>query len=280
MRIKSIALFSIFVLFIMSLSQSATGNSGNNSLRPATPREDATVSFSFDGLMAICFGNPERVSVGLLDAHHHTPEITITRFKGDEKSVFAVLKGEQLRETLYVEVDKASNIVERYYGESMDDPNDFRWNIDLEGDLHQRKLYVKEDKLFGKIHFSSGLFFANNLSEEKFRFYAADNSGKVLPFNRRVAAPAAKINLGMGDSLLIRGGKEPIRLLAEPGVRYEITVHNMPPADMANMDHWLFYYDVIGTKVTPYMPVMTKKAAFSPRPLMCEPAVFSKSMLN
>jgi hypothetical protein len=281
MKTKSTILFTLFVLVMAGLTMSASSNSNTATLRPVTPREEATVSFSFDGLMAICFGNPARVSAGLLDVHHHTPELTITRVKGENRSTMAVLKGEQLRGVFYVDVEGNTKTgVSRYYAESMNDPNDFRWNVDLEGDLHQRQLYVKEEKLFGKIHFNSGLFYAENLSEETVRFFAADNSGKLLPFNRKVAAPAAKVNLMQGEALVIRGAKDQIRLVAEPGVRYEVTVNNLPPADMANMDHWLYYYDVIGTKVTPYQPVMTKKAVLSPRPLLCIPALFTRSQLD
>jgi hypothetical protein len=281
MKTRTTITLSFLAIMLISLSYTASGNSGSATLKPVSPWADATINFQFDGLMAICFGNPERVSAGLLDVHHHSPEIKIMRIKDGQRAELATLKEEQLRNTLYIDVEGSSRTgVSRYYTESMDDVKDFRWNLDLEGELHQRQLYVREDKLFGKIHFNSGLFYAGKMTEQPVRFFAADNSGKTLPFNRRIAAPAAKINLAIGEALVIRGGKETIRLVAEAGVRYEVEVNNLPPPDMANMDHWLFYYDVINTKVTRYMPVQTVKTAFGPRPLLCEPAVFSRSRLN
>src|SRR5438067_1187057 len=144
MRIKSTILFSLFVLFVIGLTNVASSNNAAV-VRPVSPKQEATVSFSFDGLMAICFGNPERVSAGLLDVQHHTPEITINKISEGKKSTLAVLRGEQLRRTLYIDVEGASAGVSRYYGETMGDPNDFRWNIDLEGEIYQRQLYVNEE---------------------------------------------------------------------------------------------------------------------------------------
>jgi hypothetical protein len=280
MRRKSMTLFGLFVLVVLGFSIKASSNSSSSPL-PVTPRDEATVSFDFDGLMGICFGNQERVSAGLLNVPHHTPEIKITRIDAGKRSTMAVLRGEQLRGTFYVDVEgRTKSAVSRYYGESIDDPNDFRWNIDLEGDLYQKKLHIMEEKLFGKIHFGGGLFFASNLTDHSVRFFAADNSGKALPFNRRIAAPSAKINLAIGDTLLIRGVKNSIRLVAEPGVRYEVSVTNLPPSDMANMEHWIYYYDLLGEQVTPYMPVIAQKTAFGPKPLLCMPVVFSLSQLD
>ncbi|MEW6737998.1 MAG: hypothetical protein AB1489_42365, partial [Acidobacteriota bacterium] len=168
-----------------------------------------------------------------------------------------------------------------YLAPSMqNDPNDFRWNIDMEGDLHQRELHLKEEKLFGKIHIGAGLFYSDDLSQEKVRFLATDGSGKVLPFNRQVATPAAKLNLVAGQALVIRGSKDIVRLVAEPNVRYEIAVTNEPPAEMASMDHFTYYYDFIGAKVTPYNIALARKAAVEPAPLTCQSVVFGKSKLN
>src|SRR5207249_11150388 len=63
---------SLFFLVVVALSITASSNNSATAPLPS-PRQDATVSFSFDGLMAICFGNPARVSAGLLDVVHHTP---------------------------------------------------------------------------------------------------------------------------------------------------------------------------------------------------------------
>ncbi|MEW6737995.1 MAG: hypothetical protein AB1489_42350, partial [Acidobacteriota bacterium] len=283
---KNIALsVSLFVCLVFALTMAASTNSNTNSSKaaplPVNPREEATVSMTFDGLMALCMGNPERVSVGILDVHHHTPMLAVSKIVNGRKTTLATLKGEQLRGTIYIDVEGASAQVGRYLAPSMqNDPNDFRWNIDMEGDLHQRELHLKEEKLFGKIHIGAGLFYAHNISEEKVRFFAADGSGKALPFNRQVAEPAAKINLAKEQVLVIRGDKEAIQLTVEPSTRYEVALTNLPPEEMANMDHFLFYYDFMAVKVSPYMPESIRKIAFAPRPLVCGSVVFSRSQLD
>ena len=267
-----------FVICLIAAFAFSTAPQANVSAPPAHPRQDATVEITFDGLMALCLGDPSRVSVGILNVEHHRPELRITKVKSEQKTPVAIWRGE-LRDTLYLDVESHSQNVSRYQASApATDPNDFSWTVDLESDLFQRELYVKEESLVGKIHINAGLFYGRNLSEEKFRFF--DNTGKALPFDRQVAEPAAKLNLAAGDALIIKSSKETLRLAAEPGVRYQIEVTNLPPADMAAMDHWLYYYDVLGAKVTPYTPVMVKKAAFAPRPLLCLSAVFSKSRLK
>ena len=162
----------------------------------------------------------------------------------------------------------------------MSDVNDFRWTLDMESDLFQKQLYIKEDKLWGKIHLNAGLFYGINLSEGKFRFVATDNSNTMLPFNRQVSDPAALLNLATDETLVIRNEKEVIRLKAEDGVSYQILIHNLPPKEMADMNHFLFYFTVLGEKVTAYRPLEMAKAAFAPPPMLCGSAIFSKSRLD
>jgi hypothetical protein len=278
MKYRSI-LFAIFACAIFALSLTAQSNT-RGGLLPINPREQASVTISFDGLMAICFGDAARVSAGILDVHHHIPLIKVEKVTGTQRTLVAQIKGEELRGVAYIDVENSgSRGVSRYFANSMaEDKNDFRWTIDMESDLHQRQLYIKEDRLFGKIHFTSGLFYANKLSEEKVKFQSA--KGNELPFNRQVAEPAAKLNLNVGETLVIKTEDRTLRLPAERDICYEIAITNTPPADMANINHWLFYYDLLEQSVTPYEPVMVKKAAYYPPPVMCAAAVFSRSKLN
>lgn len=282
MRTKTMFVFGIITFLAISLFTVVSGNSHFAAAPAPIPSQEASVRFTFDGMIALCFGNAERVSAGFLDAHHHTPELKIVKIENNKKSEIAVLDAEQLRNKLFIDVEGGpSTGVSRYYGESMSsDENDFRWNIDLENDLHQRQLYVNEKKLWGKIHFNTGLFYAGEMTERPVQFFAADNSGKVLPFNRRIAQPEAKVNLAMGQTLVIRGGEQVVRLTAQPGVRYEVEITNLPPKSMASMDHFLMYYDVIDAKVTKYSPIQVKKAVFAGGPVMCGVAVFSRSQLD
>ncbi|MEW6736412.1 MAG: hypothetical protein AB1489_34285 [Acidobacteriota bacterium] len=277
---KNIALsVSLFVCLVFALTMAVSSNSNTNSSKaaplPVNPREEASVTMTFDGLMALCMGNPERVSVGILDVHHHTPQLLVSKIANGRKAPLATLKGEQLRGTIYIDVEGASAQVGRYLAPSMqNDPNDFRWNIDMEGDLHQRELHLKEEKLFGKIHIGAGLFYAHNVSEEKVRFFAADGSGKVLPFNRKVAEPAAKLNLVKGQVLVIRGEEENIRILPTDEAYYEVAIANLSPDNMASLDHFLYYYEALSIKVTRYESVI------APRPIFCSAVIFNRTEIR
>jgi hypothetical protein len=278
MKFRSIIL-SIFALVVLAATVTVSGNS-SGAIKHFSPRDNATVTVDFDGLMALCFGDQSRVSVGILNAHNHHPEISIYKIKDGARSTVAILDEKQLHGTLTVSKESGNNAVSRYYADSMDDQNDSRWVIDLENDLFQRALHLREDKFAVKIHFNDGLFYAGKQTERPVHFFAADNSGKTLPFFRRIADPAAKINLAIGDALVISGIGEPIKLVAEPGASYEMSVHNLPPPDMASMDHFIHYYDVINDQVTPYVPVMTMKAAYVTFPLICGGVAFGKSKLQ
>jgi hypothetical protein len=256
---------------------------GSNSM--ANPKNEvmlaATVNINFDGIQAVCFGNPNQVTSGVLNVPHHLPKMTINSIKENQTTTLAVLDKVQMKGDIYIGLAGVNkSAVSRYYGSSMEDPYDFRWNIDMESDIFQKQLHLREDKLACKVHFNAGLFYADNFSERPVRFIANDDASKILPINRRIAGPAAKINLAEGDSLVIKSAYFNLVLTAKEGVRYEINIDNLPPADMASMDHWRYYYDAISDKVTPYMPLMAHPAAFSPAPLVCRPAVFTKSQLN
>ncbi|MEW6737256.1 MAG: hypothetical protein AB1489_38580 [Acidobacteriota bacterium] len=282
MRVKGFLLMSVVVCLFLGTANSVSSNGDNTtSVLPRNPSAEANVTISFDGLMALCFGNPDRVSVAILDVHHHLPTMTVSKIVNGHRSLVTVLNGRQLQGTLYIDVENRHTGVSKYMAASMhNDPNDFRWNIDMEMDLYQRELQLKEEKLFGKIHISTGLFYAVDLSKERVRFLATDGSGKMLPFNRQVATPAAKLNLLTGQALIIRSRNGDLRLVAEPAVQYEISITNEPPAEMASIDHFTYYYDFIGVEVTPYNITLLEKAALNPRPLVCQSVVFGKSQIH
>lgn len=247
----------------------------------ATPKDEANFHGDFDGLIAICFGNSQRVSMGFLDVPHHTPELKIIKLEGGKQTTVVDLKGEQLKDTLYMDVaGRKNSSVSRYYAANKEDVNDFHWTIDMESDIFQKQLYIKEEKLFGKIHFSNGLFYGVELSEDRLRFVSTDNSGQMLPFNRRIATPAMAINLQPNETLVIKGKQVNVQLPAVDGVKYQMHITNIPPADMVNINHFLFYFDILGEKVKVYEPVTVAKAAFYPKPIACFALVFTRSQLN
>ncbi|MEW6737208.1 MAG: hypothetical protein AB1489_38340 [Acidobacteriota bacterium] len=247
---------SLVIFLITSATSSSNTNINTNTpTQPLKPTDDASVKISFDGMIAIMMGNPERVTAAFLDVCHHTPTITITRVRNQQRTVIATLQGEQLRGTVQIDIESATSAirsnrqrVSKYYAASVsNDANDFRWTVDFEKDLHPlyRPMQIKEEKLFGKIHINTGLFYADNLSEEIYHFVAADGSGKALPFQRQIATVAAQVILNNGESLVINGNNEDIRFSSEYSIQYEVAITNTPPPNMANVDHWLYYYDII-----------------------------------
>lgn len=238
------------------------------------PAAQASVTITFHGMIAAAFGSPGRVSFGLLDAHHHTPKIEIAAVAGSQRNVMAVLGAEQLRGNHYF---GAPGGCQRYLTSFPSDRFDLRHVPDFESaEMHGRKLTLLPDRMHGIIHVSSGLFYTAELSERPYRFVAADGSGKTLRFNRRTGEMAGKIQLQDGESFNVG----PINIVAENGVNYEISVTNLPPIEMADLSHWAMYYDVIGERVTPYVPQAILPASYRPTPIVCAVGVFGQSSLS
>jgi hypothetical protein len=237
------------------------------------------VSFHFDGLQAIAFGDSKRVSDGILDVHHHTPLIEIKEIKAGKETLIRTIKADELKgKVLNIDVPNTQLQPTRYYSPDMSkDTQDFRWCLDIENDLFQKQLYLREDKLFCKIHFMEGEFFASQLTDGKYQFISGS---KILSFNRRIGEPGAKLQLVKGESLVITGFDEPISLPYLSNASYKIDITNLPSRDMMNMDHFAFYYDAVKEDVTKFMPIVSKKAAFVPRPLLCGATVFGKSRIQ
>ncbi|MBL8150818.1 MAG: hypothetical protein JNN15_12910 [Blastocatellia bacterium] len=243
-------------------------------------------------------GDSQKVSVGIIDAHHHTPEFTVYKLiakkdgregkEARETREIARFTENQLKRTLTVSVSSrtstTSKVVNKRLGKYISlsgresDSKDFGWTLDIENDLYGRKLKIKEDAFLGKIHFKSGVFYTNRLSEEKYRFVATDGSGKTLPFFRQVGRPAAKIDLENSQEVVIAGFAQSLKLKAESGVDYLVTVHNLPPPDLADLSHFLMYYDVIDEELTQYEPVMVKSTGTLEH--LCAPRAFGSSPLN
>ncbi|KAF0244035.1 MAG: hypothetical protein FD167_3694, partial [bacterium] len=156
------------------------------------------------------------------------------------------------------------------------DTTDFRWCLDIENDLFQRELYLK-DNFLTKIHFNTGTFYAENVTENKYQFTAGS---KIHSFNRQIGRPMLKVELDKQENLIITGLDKEIKLLYFTNISYQINITNLPPEDMANIDHFSFYYNAVKVDVPQYMPIMVKKATFRPSPMICEAVIFGKSSIK
>jgi hypothetical protein len=280
MKIRTLACFTALLILFTLATNLATNQV--SAQKPTITAPAGNVTFTFDGMEALFFGASDRVSVGVLNAHNHRPKITVTKVVGNERTVVAQLTGTQLRQPIFIDAEGlAATGVSRYLAEVKEnDPFDARWMIDFNELYPQEKLTVDETKLFTKIHISSGLFYSEKLSKAKARFFAADDSGRTLKLNRRMAQPAAKLNLANGDKLIISGNFEPVRLVGSANVSYQIDITNLPPKNAMSMDHFLHYYEIVNQPLEQYVPVYAFKAAFDPLPSVCPPVYFSLAIIS
>jgi hypothetical protein len=239
------------------------------------------VTFEFDGMMGLFMGSSEKVTVGLLDAHHHRPEMAIYKLTGGEKREVARFRGDQLKRTINISVVGGSGSQRPFQYLAMEgrekDEQDFRWTLDIEGELYGRKLKIKQDSFFAKVHFKTGVFYSGSLSEYRTKFTSED--GRVLPFDRRVGTPASKIDLSSGQALVIEGLAEPVTLNAQSGTSYFVDLTNLPPQEMMSIQHFEFYYESIDEQLPKYTPFIAEKSVFK-RSSLCTPLTFSLSDLN
>lgn len=240
-----------------------------------------TVKFHFDGLQVIAFGNPTKASVGILDVHHHTPNIKISKTINNKTSIFREITSKQLiNKAINISVPNSPLSPTRHITSNPNrDLTDFSWCLDLEKDLFQKQLYLRDDKLFSKIHFSNGAFnfYSASVSSGKYQFYS---NAQKHSFNREIGTPAARLELQPNNVLLIAGMGENVTLPYQAGVSYQVDITNLPPKDMMNIDHFAYYYDVFGTPVERFMPIEAKKVAYRPAPFLCEAVILSRSAIN
>jgi len=262
--------FSI-CLFVVCLFALTTTNIASNST--------SKVTFSFDGLGVLAFGDSTKASLGILDVIHHTPNIEIKTIENGKQKAVQIISANRLKNvTLTVSLPNNSLQPSRHYSTDMSkDKTDFRWCLDMESDLFQKQLYLKQDKLTTKIHFTTGNFYTASLSPDKYQFTA---NSTIHSFNRQIGTPGASVQLQQGDVLNIAGLAQDIALPYRASTSYEIAITNLPPKDMMSMDHFLFYYDALKEPVTKFMPVQVKKAAYYPYPLVCDFIVLGKSKVD
>jgi hypothetical protein len=274
MRTLAIICSLLVLLFVTSTANQVTAQ------RPSgSGQVPGNVSITFDGMEALFFGQEGRVTVGMLDAHHHTPVITVTQIANNQRTVIAELRGKQLSGLLSIDAEGVGATgVQRWQANDMKaDANDARWMIDFNELYPGKTLTIKEELLSAKIQINVGMFHADKLSAAPVKFFSSNESGKTLSFNRKVGYPAAKVNLSEGDKLTISGRNfAPVRLIGAKGTQYQIAINNLPPRNMMSMDHFLNYYDIINEALPRYVPVYAIKASFDPYPAMCAPVAFGR----
>lgn len=263
-------IFTLLLFLVFCFVATTTNIVGSNTVT-------SQVNFHFDGLQVLAFGDSNRVSLGIMDVPHHTPEIKIVRVEKGRAVSLAIITAKELRnQEVTLDVPNKKLQPTRHYSPDMNkDKQDFRWCLDLENDLFQKQLHLK-DQFFTKIRFNTGTFFAGELSKEQYQF---TNGSRLHGFKRAIANPAAQISMIEGENVLISYGKERLSLPAKAGVNYSIDITNLPRPDYA-ANHFFHYYDLLKTDVVRYEPVKATKIAYAPYPVFCNSVVLSRSRIN
>ncbi len=258
-----------------------------------TVRSQGVATINFDGMIALAMGNPSRVSAGILDAHHHTPKMVVTKVGGNsngretDSEVIATLDAKQLRGGLFIDLQAATRAAEKcqvskyYCTEGVrGDKNDLRWCLSMD-ELYPNAgpLTIKENLLWGKIHINGGEWYTSELSDMKWRFFSNDGMGKALDFNRQIGSTSAQIPMDRGDVLVVRGNGVDLTLTSENDEKYELRITNLPPAEMSDISHFLHYFDVIEQDLPRYVPVATSRAAL-PNPFLCATIALNQTVLS
>lgn len=271
--------FLFLVLVGLLISLALIGADAQSKQSQQSPSDAATVVVHFDGLQVIGMGSREYYTSAFLNAPQHQAELKIIKVGANgARSVTHVLKGDELASILTIGVEGGiSAPVSKFTPGMQTSEHDLDWAIDLE-QLFNRKLTIDKSKLSGFVVFSIGQFYADRLTEESWQFRAGSQR---LPFQRRVAEPAVAVSLTDGQALVIkRDGQRVARLTGDRGVRWEIEISNLPTnTDMMSVDHFQHYYSILNEPVTPYLPVIIKKAAYLPRPLLCDTVIIGSLQL-
>src|SRR5437762_491249 len=127
-----IAFCTILMVLTLGFVFSTSGNNEKLNSLPLNPKADATVTINFDGLMAICMGDPARVSVATLSVPNHTPVLKIEKVSNGERTTIAEFDQELLRQSIYINSEMANApAVASYQTNPATDKNDFRWTVDF-----------------------------------------------------------------------------------------------------------------------------------------------------
>ncbi len=252
---------------------------------PLRVKAKPNVLVNFDGMIALAMGNVTRVSAGILNAHHHNPQLTITQINGEQRTILTQWQAEDLKGSLSIDLETPSRAVERcrtyrYQAPQLrGDANDLAWGIDFAA-LYPKfqPLHIKEEGLWSKIHFNTGMFFVSKLSEKRWRFFS-QNGSKEMPFNRQIGRIGVQIEMDKGEVLAITGSKQAVRLAVDEDVRYEIDITNLPPEKLANIEHFLMYYDILVEQLPRYVPVMASSIVVGKAPEICAPVLFNQTTL-
>lgn len=203
---------------------------------------EASVTVTFEGLLALCVNDKNQAEIGALRNSHHelTMEVnTITRQR-DRERTSTVRLPVKVNEDIFIEAVNASKPgVSLYKNEGIvfnradgtGDPEDFRWVMDLEGpEFHNRKLTItRPEMLRPRIFIPTGTLYTQEIDSQPMGLTAAGDDLHWTYLGKLAKIIAADISFGAGDEVIVRSGvngSNAIRLKRQPGTRYAIAIKN------------------------------------------------------
>jgi|GEM_PF-6371785 len=131
------------------------------------------------------------------------------------------------------------------------DPHDFRWVLDIETEVHKKRLKAKKNSgsfgLSPKLTFRNGLFYTEKKEAISFAL------GEIKPTASRfkllgkiafiVAADITCLPRAGNAVVISDGGREPERLSWKPNARYEVKINNtctLPSEDQTDTDFTIY----------------------------------------
>lgn len=228
----------------------------------ALPKEPLTgIKIFFDGLLDFCVRDgDEFCQVGILkDVPGHELRFDVKEITDRDEHILECIEPSQAEGSMSLTVHGVSQKGVRLYtptpgfhrDEAQDDPNDFRWLLDLEGpECYNRPLKINPEGFRSILTINNGLFFTRDLSEDEISLVTDENpEGDFL--GKVALVVGAYIYFDRPDArAVLTNGNESCELLGRPGTTYEIFIGlNRPFGTHVHENDFVFHYGAVGVDI-------------------------------
>ncbi|MGA9772209.1 MAG: hypothetical protein WBV94_24470 [Blastocatellia bacterium] len=241
---------------------------------------DPTIQIVFKGLVlaAITEGNPFAEVGALIDSPCHKAKLTVTKKTpgaADEK--IQVPDGSsrislEVKKTSRKKIETYKGLAKFYRAGSTGDPNDFRWFVDVETDLHPDRQYkTKKGRIKPIFRVNNALFYTRKRFEDTAELRLGEANKKN--FGKLADEIAANIYLDTPESVAVLTIDGVIKMRADAsdvkkGIRYVIDFdcHCGPPPPHSTISDFNTFYKAL----TPDTP-QNKQVRLTKKPRPVQP---------
>jgi hypothetical protein len=209
--------------------------------------DNPNIKIALTGLVAFCFDDGRKnCQVGILRGiKAHKLRFKVFKVNPDSRQEFDFSDKANTME-VFLKVSKTDNEGVQLYTngpfsrDESDDPNDFRWVTDIEGqEFHDQPLAVAPGKLTPSFHFNNGLFY----TALKTPADIMQNSIIKVPDTSVAVFMGVNIYLADSDEASLVFGDEIFPLKKEANTTYKLQVFNdCPGVAPSSAGDFLFYY--------------------------------------